>query len=38
MEPSPLMYSANQWIGFYMIEASTMKELIKLRKTIIQTN
>ena len=26
-ETSPLIFSANQWTGFYMIEASVMKEL-----------
>ena len=27
METSPLIYSANQWTGFYMIRASPMKAL-----------
>ena len=27
IETSPLIYSANQWTGFYMIMASVMKEL-----------
>ena len=27
METSPLICSANQWTGFYMITASVMKEL-----------
>ena len=26
-ETSPLIFSANQWTGFYMIETSVMKEL-----------
>ena len=26
-ETSPLIYFANQWTGFYMIDASIMKEL-----------
>ena len=28
-ETSPLICSANQWTGFYMITASVMKELMK---------
>ena len=28
IETSPLICSANQWAGFYMITASVMKELI----------
>ena len=28
METSPLICSANQWVGFYMIGNSVMKELI----------
>ena len=28
IETNPLICSANQWIGFYMIETSVMKELI----------
>ena len=27
IETSPLICSSNQWIGFYMISASVMKEL-----------
>ena len=27
IETSPLIYSANQWTGFYMIKVSVMKEL-----------
>ena len=27
IETSPLIYSANQWTGFYMIGTSFMKEL-----------
>ena len=27
IETSPLIYKANQWIGFYIIGASVMKEL-----------
>ena len=30
METSPLISRANLWIGFYMIAASVMKELILL--------
>ena len=30
IETSPLIYSANQWTGFYMITASVMKELKKV--------
>ena len=29
IETSPLIYSANQWTGFYMITVSIMKELMK---------
>ena len=29
METSPLISSANQWTGFYMIKASVMKKLSK---------
>ena len=29
MESSSLIRSANQWTGFYMIETSIMKELIR---------
>ena len=29
METRPLIWSADQWIGFYMITASVMKELSK---------
>ena len=29
-ETSPLIYSENQWTGFYMITASAMKELIDI--------
>ena len=32
METSPLIRSANQWTGFYMISASVMKGLPKLLK------
>ena len=28
LHPNPLIFGANQWTGFYMIEISTMKELI----------
>ena len=31
IETSPLICSANQWTGFYMITASVMKELNKYR-------
>ena len=34
IETSPLICSANQWTGFYMITASVMKEL---RKSQIST-
>ena len=27
IETSPLIYSANQWTGFYMIRPTVMKEL-----------
>ena len=30
IETSPLICSANEWIGFYKITASVMKELIML--------
>ena len=33
METSPLICSANQWTGFYMIGTSVMKEL-KLKTEI----
>ena len=28
IETSPLIWRANQWTGFYIIETSVMKELI----------
>ena len=31
MEASPLICSANQWDGFYMIGTPVMKELIPFR-------
>ena len=30
IETSPLIYRANQWFGFYLIETSVMKELKEL--------
>ena len=33
---SPLIFSANQWTGFYMITASVMEEL-KVAKKLLQT-
>ena len=35
METSPVICSANQWTGFYMITASLMKELRKRHVGII---
>ena len=35
IETSPLISSANQWTGFYMITASVMKELITLLATTL---
>ena len=32
IETSPLIFRANQWIGFYMIGASTVKELTQYHK------
>ena len=37
METSPLICSANQWTGFYMITASVMKGLNKLHETRLNT-
>ena len=34
MEISPLIYSANQWTGFYMIGASVIKELNQQQQVI----
>ena len=31
IETSPLICSANQWTGFYMITASVMKELMQFQ-------
>ena len=36
-ETSPLIYSANQWTGFYMIETSVMKKLGHTAKLLIET-
>ena len=35
--PSPLICSANQWTGFYMITASVMKELTVLPIAMSET-
>ena len=37
MGTSPLICSANQWTGFYMITASVMKGLNKLHETRLNT-
>ena len=36
IETSPLICSANQWAGFYIIETSVMKELITISPVLIQ--
>ena len=36
MENSPLICSANQWTGFYMITASVMKELMRFYEKPLQ--
>ena len=35
IETSPLIWSVNQWTGFYMLEISVMKELIKILKNCL---
>ena len=35
IETSPLICSANQYTGFYMVEISVMKELVVYRKFLI---
>ena len=36
METSPLICSANQWTGFYMVTASVTNELILSRLQILE--
>ena len=37
MKTSPLIYSTNQWSGFYIITASVIKELIVNFKKLTET-